>query len=47
MAVDAIEAGCLEKFLYIYTSLVRDMPKASWAVCADQALTRSLPKVKP
>jgi hypothetical protein len=47
MVADAVHAGCLEKFLYIYSSLVRDYPKASWVRIADQALAKALWKGKP
>jgi hypothetical protein len=44
MVADAVHAGCLEKFLYIYSNLVKDFPQASWIRIADEALTKALRK---
>ena len=44
LTADAVAAGCLEKFLYIYSHLIRELPQASLIRCADEALLRALPR---
>jgi hypothetical protein len=41
---DAVHAGVLSKFLYIYTELVKSFPAASLRLLADEALSKALGK---
>ena len=41
---DAVHAGCLSKFLYIYTEMVKRFPQVSLRIIADEALKRALGK---
>lgn len=44
LAAEAIHAGCLEKFMFMYTYLVRKFPLGHLRHIADEALARALPK---
>lgn len=39
---DAVQAGCLSKFLYIYTELVKSFPRGSLRLLADEALAKAI-----
>ena len=41
---DAVHAGCLAKFLYIYTELVKTFPQGSLKLLADEAMAKALGK---
>ena len=41
---DAVQAGCLSKFLFLYTTLVQMFPQASLRLLADEALAKALGK---